>query len=147
MRNLGPHLYKPMSGLATRKYLPESRPVRTLPGRRPVDLDDIKLAASVIGGKRKTAILYCLAERPTRFAAPRRAVGEVSEKVLSQQLRELVTDGIVDRPPYPSVPPQVEYTLSENGRTLCEVVEEISTWGARHRKWLAERAKEDSEGK
>ena len=95
----------------------------------------------MIGGKWKTAILYCLAERPTRFAALRRAVGEVSEKVLSQQLRELVTDGIVDRHLTPSVPPQVEYALSEHGRSLCEVVEEISAWGARHRQWQADREK------
>lgn len=107
-------------------------------GRRPVRLEDIKLAASAIGGKWKTAILYCLVERPLRFAALRRAIGEVSEKVLAQQLRELVADRIVDRHVHPSVPPQVEYSISEHGLTLCDVVEELAGWGDRHRRWLAD---------
>ena len=98
-----------------------------------VQLDDVKAAASIIGGKWKTAILYCLSKQPLRFAALRRAVGTVSEKVLAQHLRELEAEGLVHREVRHTVPPQVEYSMTAHGKSLCGVIEAISSWGRKHR--------------
>ena len=100
-----------------------------------VDLDDLRLATRVIGGKWKTAILYQLATRSMRFAGLRRAVGTVSEKVLTQQLRELEADGVVRRWEEPSVPPKVHYAITDHGLTLCAVIERMAAWGGAHRAW------------
>jgi DNA-binding HxlR family transcriptional regulator len=71
-----------------------------------------------------------------RFAALRRSIGGVSEKVLTQHLRELEADRIIDRRVVPSVPPLVEYSLSAHGRTLCDIIQGLAAWGAHHRRFL-----------
>lgn len=111
-------------------------------GIEPVKLEDVRLTASVIGGKWKPAILYCLARESLRFAALRRALPPVSEKVLAQQLRELERDGLVERAVKPTVPPQVEYSMSVHGRSLCGVIEQLSAWGALHRGFTATRSED-----
>ncbi|HEU4410330.1 MAG TPA: helix-turn-helix domain-containing protein [Polyangiaceae bacterium] len=98
---------------------------------------DLKLASAAIGGKWKPAILACLVAGPRRFGALRRAVGGVSEKVLAQHLRELEADGIVNRLVRHTVPPEVEYSISRHGLSLCDVVEQMASWGAKHRRFLA----------
>jgi DNA-binding HxlR family transcriptional regulator len=103
-----------------------------LPFRCPVEA-----TLDVIGGKWKVVILFHLAQDGTlRFAALRRKIPGVSERVLTQQLRELEEDGIVHREVYAEVPPKVEYSLTEYGKTLRPITEVMCEWGKRHMKRL-----------
>jgi DNA-binding HxlR family transcriptional regulator len=99
-----------------------------------IDLSDLKLATSVIGGKWKTTILFHLARQTLRFGELRRAVEGVSEKVLVQQLRELESDGVISRRVEHTVPPRVEYSMTPHGMTLCSVIEAMAAWGNHHRR-------------
>ena len=90
----------------------------------------VEAAVGVIGGKWKVLILWHLQERGTlRFAELQRAVGGVTQKVLSQQLRELERDGVITRRVYPEVPPRVEYALSSLGTTLRGPLDVLCEWG------------------
>ena len=91
------------------------------------------IAASVdmVGGKWKTSILLHLRDRTLRFGELQRSVG-ISQKVLTQQLKELERDGIVQRRVYAEVPPRVEYSLSGHGQTLQPVLEALYAWGMDH---------------
>lgn len=83
-----------------------------------------------IGNKWALAVLVKISENePVRFNELYRAIPTVSEKVLSQVLRQLTTDGIIDRRLFPDVPPRVEYTISDLGRTLLPHVEALINWG------------------
>ncbi|GGJ40938.1 winged helix-turn-helix transcriptional regulator [Deinococcus roseus] len=86
----------------------------------------------VIGGRWKVPILYLLFHRPHRFAEMRRAIGAVTEKMLTQQLRELEEDGIVQRKIYDQIPPKVEYSLTPFGETLHPVIQAIGKWSMEH---------------
>lgn len=83
----------------------------------------------VIGGSWKVPIVWHLAKGTLRFSALRRDVGSVTQKVLTQQLRELERDGIVHRKVYAQVPPCVEYSLTPAGKSLMPVVEAMCRWG------------------
>ncbi|MCX5075566.1 winged helix-turn-helix transcriptional regulator [Streptomyces sp. NPDC060334] len=101
--------------------------------RRPgADHCGIAAAMSVIDGKWKVSLLWELEQRPRRFGELRRLVPGVSEKVLSAQLRELETDGIVHREVYEEVPPRVEYSLTPLGRELNAALAPLGAWGGRH---------------
>jgi DNA-binding HxlR family transcriptional regulator len=84
---------------------------------------------NVIGGRWKVVILYHLFERTCRFSELRRAIPGVTQKMLTQQLREMEQDGIVRRVVYPQVPPKVEYSLTARGRSLKPIVEAMCRWG------------------
>ena len=89
---------------------------------------------SLIQGKHKMVILYCLMEfQPVRFNEMRRYLGKISDKTLSVNLKELEADGLVERREYPQVPPKVEYLLTERGDSLMEVLDQLCTWGEEHR--------------
>jgi DNA-binding HxlR family transcriptional regulator len=92
----------------------------------------VEAAVDVFGGKWKALILWWLQERTWRFAELRRQIPGITEKMLTQQLRELEADGIVDRRVYPTVPPKVEYSLTEYGRSLKRALREICDWGHNH---------------
>jgi DNA-binding HxlR family transcriptional regulator len=92
----------------------------------------VEAAIDVIGGKWKPLILWWLNGRTYRFAELRRQIPKITEKMLTQQLRELEADGIVDRRVYPTVPPKVEYSLTEYGRSLKRALNAICDWGAMH---------------
>lgn len=89
-------------------------------------------ALAAIGGKWKLIILYWLAESPKHFADLRRAMPSISQKVLTQQLRELISDGIVQRQPKGAIPAPVEYSLTEYGRSVLPLVEGVRVWGRAH---------------
>jgi DNA-binding HxlR family transcriptional regulator len=89
-------------------------------------------ALAAIGGKWKLIILYWLAESPKHFAALHRAMPGISPKVLTQQLRELVGDGIVRRQPQGAIPAPVEYSLTEYGHSVLPLLEEVRLWGREH---------------
>jgi DNA-binding HxlR family transcriptional regulator len=89
-------------------------------------------ALAAIGGKWKLIILYWLADSPKHFAALRKALPGISQKVLTQQLRELMSDGIVARRPKGAVPAPVEYSLTDYGRSVLPLVEDVRLWGRAH---------------
>lgn len=88
----------------------------------------ITASVSQVGGKWKTSILLHLRDRTLRFSELQRAVG-ISQKVLTQQLKELEQDGLLERQAYAEVPPRVEYRLSVYGQTLQPVLNALYTWG------------------
>lgn len=89
---------------------------------------------SLIQGKHKMPILYCLMEyQPVRFNEMRRYLGKVTDKTLSANLKELEADGLVARKEYPQVPPKVEYSLTPLGDSLMQVLDQLCTWGEAHR--------------
>jgi DNA-binding HxlR family transcriptional regulator len=92
----------------------------------------VEAALDVIGGKWKPLILWWLHQRTWRFAELRRQIPGITDKMLTQQLRELESDGIVHRHIYPTVPPKVEYSLTEYGRSLKQALRAICDWGKAH---------------
>jgi len=85
---------------------------------------------SLISGKYKPVILYCLMEyEPVRFNEMQRYLGKVADKTLSQNLKELERDGLIHREMYPEVPPRVEYTLTPRGASLVAVLDKLCDWG------------------
>ena len=89
---------------------------------------------SLISGKHKMVILYCLMEfEPVRFNELRRYMNNISDKTLSANLKELEADGLITRTVYPQIPPKVEYTLTERGRSLVKVLDGLCDWGNDHR--------------
>ena len=92
----------------------------------------VEAAVDVFGGKWKSQILWWLQERTWRFAELRRQIPGITEKMLTQQLRELEADGIVERRVYATVPPKVEYSLTEYGWSLKRALRAICDWGRNH---------------
>lgn len=89
----------------------------------------VEATLSVIGGKWKGVILYQLMGETKRFNELQRAMPNITPRMLTRQLRELETDGIVHREVYPQVPPKVEYSLTAFGRSLDPIVTQMETWG------------------
>lgn len=71
--------------------------------------------------------------QPVRFNEMKRYLGRISDKTLSQNLKELEDDGLVHREAYPQIPPKVEYTLTERGMSLMEVLDQLCLWGEANR--------------
>ncbi|WJH36104.1 helix-turn-helix transcriptional regulator [Paenibacillus sp. CC-CFT747] len=92
----------------------------------------VELTLKVIGGKWKPVILCHLTDGVHRFGELKREMPDITQKMLTQQLRELEQDGIIDRTVYQQVPPKVEYSLTEYGQTLKEVLVVMAEWGIRH---------------
>ena len=89
---------------------------------------------SLISGKYKMVILYCLMEfEPVRFNEMRRYLGNITDKTLSSNLKELESDRLIVRKEYPQIPPKVEYSLSERGRSLMKVLDQLCLWGEENR--------------
>lgn len=89
---------------------------------------------SLIAGKHKMVILYCLMEFKTvRFNELRRYLKYVSDKTLSNKLKELEADKLIIRQEYPQIPPKVEYSLSNKGKSLMEVLDLLCIWGENNR--------------
>lgn len=94
----------------------------------------VMASLSVIGGKWKPAILYALQMTGTlRFGELRRSVHGITQKMLTSQLRELENDGLVHRRVFAEVPPRVEYSLTDYGRTAQPVLQAMADWGMVHR--------------
>ena len=85
---------------------------------------------SLISGKYKMVILYCLMEyQPVRFNELQRYLKKISDKTLSQNLKELENDDLIHREVYPQIPPKVEYSLTMRGASLMKVLDQLCTWG------------------
>ena len=99
----------------------------------------VELSLQVVGGKWKLVILWQLGTNGTkRFSELKRIMANITQKMLTQQLRELEADGLVHRKVYAQVPPKVEYSLTEFGRTLMPVLESLCKWGEAFEKRLQE---------
>ena len=90
----------------------------------------VEATLAVIGGRWKVLILRELMLDVQRFNQLHRALHGITQKMLTQQLRELEADGIIHREVYPQVPPKVEYSLTKTGQTLKPVLEAMHNWGA-----------------
>jgi DNA-binding HxlR family transcriptional regulator len=102
--------------------------------RRENPLSDCPLTAAIAatGGKWKLIILFWLAESTRKFGELRNLLPAISQKVLSEQLRELVADEIIERERTGPVPAPVRYSLTEYGRSLVPIVEAVRCWGRGH---------------
>ena len=90
---------------------------------------------SLISGKYKMVILYCLMEfEVVRFNELKRYVKSATDKTLSRHLKELEEDRLIIRKEYPQIPPKVEYSLSERGRSLRKVLDQLCVWGEQNRR-------------
>lgn len=90
----------------------------------------VNTTLEIIGGKWKVLIVHHLSDQTIRFNALHRLMPEISQRMLTLQLRELEQDGIVHRKVYPQVPPKVEYCLTDSGRTLLPVIAAMHAWGS-----------------
>ena len=89
---------------------------------------------SLISGKHKMVILYCLMEfEVVRFNELKRYLKTVSDKTLSTNLKELEMNHLILRKEYPQIPPKVEYSLSERGKSLMKILDQLCVWGEENR--------------
>ncbi len=89
----------------------------------------LEIVMDVIGGKWKLLLVNNLREGPVRSAVLQHSLGGISNKMFTQSVRELEKDGLIKREIFPVVPPKVEYSLTELGKTIIPAVEELSQWG------------------
>lgn len=94
----------------------------------------VELTLNVLGGKWKILIIFRLLGGTMRYSEIKKCLGKVTHKMLSQQLRELEEDGVIERRVYPVVPPKVEYSLTANGKQLQTVIEAMQGWGLMYKK-------------
>lgn len=92
----------------------------------------VEATLEVIGGKWKGVILYHLLSETIRFNELRRLMPEITQRMLTKQLRELEANNLILRKIYPEIPPKVEYSMTEYGRTLTPVIEALQAWGIQH---------------
>jgi DNA-binding HxlR family transcriptional regulator len=89
----------------------------------------VEITTEIIGGKWKGKIIYILLSGTKRFGELRRLVGTATQRMLTNQLRELERDGVVKREAYVETPPKVEYSLTELGQKLRPAIEAMCVWG------------------
>ena len=92
----------------------------------------VEATLSLIGGKYKSLILWHLIERTHRFNELSKLITSATPKMLTQQLRELENDGLINRIVYPVVPPKVEYSLTDFGKSLIPILESMCSWGTNY---------------
>lgn len=92
----------------------------------------IQSTVRILGRRWKPIILWHLQNQTYRFGELRRLMPEASQKMLTQQLRELEADGLVHREVYAQVPPKVEYSMTDYGRTAMPVLDMLFEWGKHH---------------
>lgn len=99
----------------------------------------VEATLDVIGGKWKGVVLFHLLEKTRRFNELRRLLPNVTQRVLTLQLRELEADGLIHREIYAEIPPRVEYSLTEFGRTLEPIIVLLREWGDDYQRNITER--------
>lgn len=97
----------------------------------------VQTTLQVIGGKWKPAILWNMDRGTIRFGELKRSLPGITQKMLTQQLRELEEDGIIWRKVYAEVPPRVEYGITEYGQTLRSTLHAMARWGEQHQQKAA----------
>lgn len=94
----------------------------------------VESTLELIGGKYKALILWHLSDSTLRFSELRKAISGATAKMLTQQLRELETQNLVHREVFPVIPPKVEYSLTDLGRSLLPILVAMRDWGANYLK-------------
>jgi DNA-binding HxlR family transcriptional regulator len=90
----------------------------------------VETTLEMIGGKYKALILWHLAEKKLRFSELKKVIKNATPKMLTQQLRELEASALIHREVFPVIPPKVEYSLTETGRSLMPILVAMRDWGA-----------------
>ena len=90
----------------------------------------VEATLELIGGKYKALILWHLSEKKLRFSELRKVITSATPKMLTQQLRELEASALIHREVFPVIPPKVEYSLTETGRSLMPILVAMRDWGA-----------------
>lgn len=94
----------------------------------------LETTLGLVGGRWKLLIVWILSEKVCRFSELKRQIPQITQKMLTQQLRELESDGIVHRKVYAQVPPKVEYSLTKIGKSIFPILQAMHTWGLRYNK-------------
>lgn len=87
---------------------------------------------SMVGGKWKAIIIYLISKGANRFGVLHRGIEGISKQMLTKQLRELEKDGLLHRKIFAEIPPRVEYTISEKGKSIFPVIDAMRKWGEQH---------------
>lgn len=90
---------------------------------------DMTYALQIIGGRWKLVILGSLNKGPLRYGEIKKSINQITERMLTLQLREMEQDGVITRTVFPAVPPKVEYKLTELGKALIPIIRDLSAWG------------------
>ena len=98
-----------------------------IPGNCPVGY-----CMNIIGGKWKPSIIYMIRTDRNRYSLLLKNITEISKQTLTNQLRELEKDGIIERIIYPEIPPRVEYKITPYGKTLLPIIDSMSNWAQKH---------------
>lgn len=104
--------------------------------KRQKDFDcSIGFTMTVIGNKWRAIILWHITKsQPIRYGQLKKCIPNISHKILTQELKNLESDHLIDRTAYPTIPPKVEYSLTERGMSLEKVLTELCLWGKRYMK-------------
>lgn len=89
---------------------------------------------NIIGGKWKPSIIHMIRTDRNRYSILLKNITEISKQTLTNQLRELETDGIIERVVFPEIPPRVEYNITDYGKTLLPIIDSMYKWGRQHMK-------------
>ncbi|MFN8673803.1 MAG: helix-turn-helix domain-containing protein [Candidatus Sericytochromatia bacterium] len=92
----------------------------------------VTFCLSKIGGKWKPVIIYLIRNNCNRFGVMQRAITGISKQMLTQQLREMEEDGILERKIYPEIPPRVEYFITDYGNSLLPIIDQMREWGLKN---------------
>jgi len=92
----------------------------------------VSIIQKILGGKWKIEILYYISMRTRRFGELQRQIGDITQFTLTKQLRELEADGFISRYIYQEIPPKVEYSLTDLGKSFVPVIEHMKQWGEAH---------------
>lgn len=98
-----------------------------MPGNCPV-----VFCMNIIGGKWKPSIIHMIRTDRNRYSVLLKNIKEISKQTLTNQLRELEHDGIIDRVIFPEIPPRVEYNMTDYGKSLLPIIDSMYTWGKQH---------------
>src|SRR6201987_2630464 len=105
----------------------------------PEDCRAVSEVLARVGDKWTVLVVSTLGEGPKRFNELRRALGSISQRMLTLTLRSLERDGLVSRTVFPTIPPKVEYALTDLGRTLIEPMVRLADWGVANRKAIEDK--------
>src|SRR3954470_541935 len=112
--------------------MPRPAKTTTVSAESSISARAVERTLDVIGGKWTVQILRDLFEGTRRFGQLQQSLGGVSPKMLIARLRELEERGLVTRTLYPEIPPRVEYSLTDDGRTLRPIIDSMADWGRTH---------------
>ena len=108
-------------------------------------LSSVTFCMTMIGGKWKPIILICIAIGINRFTMLIKNIDGINKQMLSKQLKELETSGILERKIFPEIPPRVEYSLTVKGKSLMPVILAMNRWGQKHKETKMPTENQDSQ--